>query len=264
MPDATGAFRFTGIAPGKYQVMARSLAAAPVVHWAVAEVMVDGNDVSGLELLLQPGLRLSGRVAFEARTLMPPDDLAAIQLRLIDPSGAAPSIPPGRTRPDGTVEFGGIVPGAYGLMSSLSDRGWWLRSAMVDGRDIMDSSLEFGATGDVTGMVVTFSHRRTELSGTLQGPSSVPAPDYFVVVFPRDRGLWRAGARRIQSTRPATDGTFVFKDLPSGDYFIGALTDLEPSDLADVGFLESLIPASVPIHLDEGEKKTQSLQIRGF
>ena len=98
----------------------------------------------------------------------------------------------------------------------------------------------------MTGAVATLTDQHTELSGTLQSAANVPAPDYFVVVFSPDRSVWRLGARRVQFTRPSTDGRFSFRDLPAGDYLIAALTDMEPSDLGDGSFLESLIPGAVP------------------
>jgi hypothetical protein len=98
-------------------------------------------------------------------------------------------------------------------------------------------------------------------NGTLQSAANVPAPDYFVVVFSSDRALWRPASRRVQFTRPSTDGHFTLRDLPAGDYLIAALTDLEPADLIDVSFMERLIPAALPVHLNDGEKKRQDLRL---
>ena len=76
-----------------------------------------------------------------------------------------------------------------------------------------------------------------------------------------DRAFWRLASRRVQFTRPGTDGRFILRDLPSGDYLIAALTDLEPSDLNDASFLERLVPAAVKVHLNDGEKKIQDLRL---
>jgi hypothetical protein len=211
--------------------------------------------------MLQPGLRLSGRIAFDSHTLTPPRDLTTIRLRLIDVNGASTFMPLGSGRTDGTFEVGGIPAGTYGMTSPLSDAGWWLRSVVVNGRDLLDFPLELGPAGDVSGAVATFTDQHTELSGTLQSAANVPAPDYFVVVFSSDRAFWRPASRRIQFTRPGTDGRFTLRDLPAGDYLIAALTDMEPSDLLDASFIERLIPAALPVHLNDGEKKTQDLRL---
>jgi hypothetical protein len=256
--DTAGNFRFTGVLPGKYRIVARTAAAD--VSWALADVTIEGNDVSGLALTLQPGLRLSGRLASNASAQTPPRDPTTIRLRLVDVNGA-PARATGSGRAAGTFEIDGIVPGTYSVTSSSSDAAWALQSVVVDGRDILDVPLELGGAGDVTGAVATFSDQHTELSGTLQSAANVPAPDYFVVVFSPDRALWRSASRRVRSTRPSTDGHFTLRNLPAGDYLIAALTDLEPSDLIDASFLERLIPAAVTVHLKDGEKKTQDLRI---
>jgi uncharacterized protein (DUF2141 family) len=282
--DTEGNFRFTGIPPGKYRILARATPMTPFrgpapsaaavmsssvpaadalagVSWALADVTIDGDDVSGLALMLQPGLRLSGRLAFNASAQTPPRDLTTIRLRLVDVNGASPIIPVGTGRADGTFEITGIIPGTYSMTSALSDAGWWLRSVVVDGRDMLDVPLEFGSAGDVSGAVAAFTDQHTELSGTLQSAANVPAPDYFVVVFSSDRAFWRPASRRVQSTRPSTDGHFALRDLPAGDYLIAALTDLDPSDLTDVSFMEHLIPAALPVHLNDGDKKTQDVKL---
>jgi hypothetical protein len=182
-------------------------------------------------------------------------------LRLIDVNGASTFLPSGAGRADGTFEIANIMAGTYTMASAGSNSRWWLRSVMVSGRDVLDAPLEMGAGGDITDAIVTFSDRHTELSGTLQTPSRTPTSDYFVVAFSRESSTWRLGARRVQFTRPSTDGRFAFRDLPPGDYLIAALTDLEPLDLGDASFLERLVSVSVPIHLGEGEQKTQDVRI---
>jgi hypothetical protein len=284
-PDAAGDFRFTGILPGRYRLVARAMTMTPVpppapttasvtpvtapaaytvtgVFWALTDVTVGDDDLSGLALTLQPGLRLSGRIAFDARALTPPRDLTTIRLRLADANGASNFVPASASgRADGTFEITGIVPGTYRMTSPLSDAGWWLRSVDVNGRDVLDFPLEIGSAGDVSGAVATFTDRHTELSGTLQNAANVPAPDYFVVVFSSERAFWRPASRRVQFTRPGTDGRFAFRDLPAGDYLIAALIDMEPSDLLDASFMERLIPGAQPVHLNDGEKKTQDLKL---
>ena len=47
-------------------------------------------------------------------------------------------------------------------------------------------------SGDLTGVVLTFSDRHTELSGTVKSSEGDPVTQCFVVVLPADRGLWHA------------------------------------------------------------------------
>ena len=45
------------------------------------------------------------------------------------------------------------------------------------------------------------------------------------------------------------------------DYCTQVRQDLEPSDLIDRSFMERLIPVSLLVHLNDGEKKTQDLRL---
>jgi hypothetical protein len=232
----------------------------------MASVRTDGNDVTGLSLTLRLPLHFSGKVAFDG-TSAPPTDLSLLRVNLAAPPGIGVSfsnspLPPtlaGPVRADGTFDVLAFVPSSYTVMATAPS-GWWLRSAVVNGIDAIDSVLEFGTT-DITGALLTFTDRHSEIAGTLQTAASAPAPDFVVVIFSSDRTHWRPGARRVQSTRPATDGHFSIRDLPAGDYYIAALTDVAPEDLGDPTFLAQLVPSAVKITLADGEKKTQNLRI---
>jgi hypothetical protein len=142
-------------------------------------------------------------------------------------------------------------------------RGWWLRSALVSGRDALDSSLEVLLGTDVPNAVLTLSDRHSELSGTLQTAGGLPAIAYYMVVFPADPNLRRAHSRRVVSTRPGTDGHFTFEDLPAGAYLLVALTDVEPNEWEQPEFLGQIAPAGIKVVLGQGEKKVQNLMITG-
>jgi hypothetical protein len=82
-----------------------------------------------------------------------------------------------------------------------------------------------------------------------------------MLVFPIDPTYWRAESRRTQTTRPGADGQFVVRELPPGEYFIAALTDLAPSDTSDPVFLERIAGAALRFTLAPGEKKTQDFRV---
>jgi hypothetical protein len=83
----------------------------------------------------------------------------------------------------------------------------------------------------------------------------------FVVVFPADRELWNAFSRRLTTTRPATNGGFLFRDLPPGEYLINTVPALDSRAWRNREFLEPLVPASMHVTLREGDQKVQDLQI---
>ena len=288
-PGSNGLFKYTGVAPGRYTLLAVTAAPAPARGltlaapsglvpsrlWASAEITVTGQDISGVTMSLQPMMKVSGRVALNATTTTTPSDPTTILITLTPP-GAAPASPltqsvigspltvqSVRVQPDGTFEMPGLLPGSYRVSATGAVGGWWLRSVMVSDKDVLDSTLDVSEGTDISGAIVTFTDRHSELSGMFQSTAGTPATDYFLIVFPADRALWRPQARRIQATRPATDGNYTFRDLPPGDYLIAALTDAEPGDWDDAGFLAQITPASIRVSIDEGERKTQDVRLAG-
>ena len=173
--------------------------------FAVAEVDVTATDVTGVTLALQPGATFSGRIAFDPAATQPRPDLTKTRVSLASPLGTGytmtantiigntfQAVPPMQIRSDGTFSAGGIAPGTYLIRSTLpadAAAAWWLSSAVVNGRDALDFPLEIALGRDVSNAVLTFSDRRTELTGALQTASGQPAPEHFVVAFPVDRAV---------------------------------------------------------------------------
>jgi hypothetical protein len=166
---------------------------------------------------------------------------------------------------DGTFRITGIDPESYEIQVTGPElgQGWSMRSAMFDGRDLLDLPPVVTARLDLSGVVITMTDRRTELTGTLQTPAGTPAPDYFVIAFPSDPALWRAGSRRVKTARPATDGTFAIPDLPPGKYLLAALTDVTASHWNDPDFLRQAAPGGVPVAIGEGARVVQDLRLAG-
>jgi hypothetical protein len=57
-------------------------------------------------------------------------------------------------------------------------------------------------------------------------------------------------------------GSYRISGLPPGTYYLSAVTDAEPSELADPSFLEQLAAASLTFTLKEGEVKVQDIKMK--
>jgi RimJ/RimL family protein N-acetyltransferase len=106
-----------------------------------------------------------------------------------------------------------------------------------------------------------FRELPTSISGRLLDRRGRPAPKFVVVIFAADRTQWPPGHDRLKHTRPTSNGTYAVSGLPAGEYFVGAVTDLEPGDLADAAFLKMLSKSATRITLDPGSNRTLDLQI---
>jgi hypothetical protein len=139
---------------------------------------------------------------------------------------------------------------------------WQPKTAVFGGRDALDVALDVKAGEDMAGGVETFTTRLGELSGTLQDSTGNHTADYRIVLFRSDVSYSEPNARRIQATRPATDGVFHFRNLPSGDYKLIAVTDVEQGQWFDPAFLQQLAGPALPLSFGEGERKVQDLRVR--
>ena len=296
--DRDGRFRISNVAPGQYMLVARGTlggrdpragemqaveerraAAAgrganpaqandPARVWAMADVSVDGRDVANLVLTLQPGMTVSGRVAFEGSTAQPPTDLSRLRVSITptDPAGAMRQLASsanGRVDASGKFTISGVSPGKYRLTGSGAGQGWTVGSSVVSGQDTLDVPFEVKPNQSVINAVLTFTDRQTEVTGTLVDAKGQPAADYTIIVYPADREYWLPQSRRIQSSRPGTDGSFTFRNLPAGDYRVSAVLDPEPGTWYDPQFLQQLEAQSMRVTLGPGEKKVQNLRVGG-
>jgi hypothetical protein len=297
--DAQGAFRISNVPPGQYAVIARATinqgreggpgrggqapAAAgrgrgmdispmrtpppePVRLWAMAEVTVDGRNIQNIVLTLQPGTTISGRIAFEGTATVPTD---LTRLRVNVSPVVMPGTPSelasgsaGRVDSSGRFTISSVVPGKYRLSAAGAGNQWFLGSSVIEGQDTLDFPVDVKSSG-VNGAVITFVDRQTELTGTIVDDQSKPASDYTLVVYSADPRYWTGQSRRIQSTRPATDGRFTFRNLPAGEYRLAPVLDPEPGSWYDPAFLQQLDNTALRVPIADGEKKEQNLRVPG-
>jgi hypothetical protein len=254
------------------------------VLWASTDVTIDGRDLSDLTLNLQPGMTLSGRVAFSGAGA-PPADLSAIRvnLRPLDAQAFGGSPPALQVDASGNFTMTGVVPGRYAIGANVAGGGrgaagpaaggavtaaqtsatWSVKSALVSGMDALDFPLDIKPNENVSGVLVTFTDSIQELSGTLQDSLGRPTADYTIILFPADNRYWIPQSRRIMSARPGTDGTFSFRGFPAGQYRLTAVTDAEPGEWYDPAFLSQVVSASMTLTIAEGEKKAQDIRLAG-
>jgi hypothetical protein len=161
-----------------------------------------------------------------------------------------------RVDDDGAFTLTGIVPGRYRLTTAGT-----MRSSVVNGQDSLDFPVEVDGSRDIAGAVITLTSQTTELAGSVTNRVGEPAPAYTVVIAPADRRFWVPGARRVQTTRPASDGRYVFRNLPAGAYLLAAVTDIEPGGQFDPSFLEALARAALPVTIGDGGRHTQDIRV---
>jgi len=259
------------------------------VLWGSADISVSGQDVQNVSVSLQPGMTVRGRVTFDSTTLLPPTDLTRVRVNIMQRGTQQGmemgGIPPALVDASGNFTVTGVPPGRYSISANAAagqapgatapaggGRGgaagggtgqWVLKSAAGGGADILDFGLTVEPHQDVTGLTLSFVDRTQEVSGTIQDPSGKPTADFTIILFASDKSFWVPQARRILSARPSTDGKFAFRNIPAGDYRLTAVTDVENGEWFDPNFLSQLVNVSIPLRINDGEKKVQDIKVAG-
>jgi Carboxypeptidase regulatory-like domain len=268
-PRADGSFSFGGIVPGSYAVVAavvpRAQTAGPsAALWALCELEVTAGDVTNVALSLQPALTVSGRVVFEGQT-PPPANLAKVLVGLHPMRGILqPRATTVNADASGRFTMSGVLPGRYKLAGGGRDggpgpNGWYIKSATVEGRDTMDFPIDLRRIVDDA--VVTFTDRTTEVAGVVRDADGKPIGGLTVIVAAADRTFWNPNSRHIHTAQPGTDGRFTIRGSPPGDYWIGAVADVEEDEWYDSAFLERFTRRAQRISLADGERRRHDLSV---
>ncbi len=301
MSDSSGAFTFIGVTPGQYtlKVMkqpplppsantpstiiqtgsgtvsmsfgaeANAPPALPVGNtlWTSIPVSVGASDIQDLAVPIRTGVRVTGRVEFEGTSAPPkPDAVQRIQVS-VEPLSPGElrsvfSLMRGRVEADGRFATASLPGGQYFIRAGGAPQGWSFKSATHEGRDLADVPLD--ATADLSGVVITFTDRPSELTGTVLGAGGANDPGAIVLLFPADAAAWtelRVNSRRLRAARPQQNGTYRITSLPSGDYHAIAVPDEISSDWQDQKVLESLSRGATLVRIEDGQKKTLSLRV---
>jgi hypothetical protein len=293
-PD--GRFAFMAVPPGRYRIIARliegrsppsssipksstAVSTANTTNdadmlYATTEVQILGDDFDVGLLYPLPASAVSGRIRFESIELVAPKGVPQIRIQLTPTTGNSPAVVSGtgfstlretRVQPDGTFSVKGIAPGKYAfrviLPQDVRGNGWRVREAVVDGRDLLDVNPEFQPGSSLHQVVVTLSDRYAVLAGTLEASAAQTPSHYTIVVFSTDIRMWDATSRRTQLVRPGDDGHFSSEELPPGEYFVCAVTEIDTDFLQSSEFFERLISVAVRIQIAEGERKTVHLRV---
>jgi hypothetical protein len=259
--SGSGVFEFEGLAPGLYTLLATQ--GSPVKAFAVTDFVVEGQNISNIQLTAQALPTISGRIVFEGRQL--PQQLKPVSqdlpLRFMLRGADASLSPALQVANDGGFSVTSFVPGAYvltdpsrGIRAPVS--GWWIKSVVLDGRELLDAPLELKQSENV---IVTVSDRASELSGVVKGAQDSPVPEQFVVAFSASRDHWFHNSRRVAGALTDASGAYTIRNLPAGDYLVATTPGLSSNEWFNPSVLERLALHAQTVTLRDLEIKKRDL-----
>jgi protocatechuate 3,4-dioxygenase beta subunit len=268
-PGTDGHFEFAQVAPGPYLLVARAAlppaqgTTTPLVYSAAMDLDMQSEDQHGLQLTLEDTLTISGSVQYDGDGPRP--SLAGVRVNLQPATqGTGVTVTGGGNilHADGTFTLTGVTPGRYRLLLSQpvapAQTPWIVRSATLAGQEALDVGVDVRQS--IADATIVLTNHVAELTGKVDAANGA---DYTLVLFPQNRDYWGGASRRIMTTRTAKDGSYSFRRVPTGDYALAPVDDVEPGEWFDPAFLQRLAPTAIKVTIGEGEKKVQDIHVGG-
>jgi len=242
-----------GLSPGRYRAMviAFSGQTGKVTAFAESEFGVDRRDVEIGGLSPLPTARVHGNVIVENAR---PEDVPPANLSVRLAVQGRPGF--GRESLRGPVDAGafaieGVLAGEYGLRLLGLPKGYYIREATQQGRDV----LKDGLRADRGEIRILLGRNGPAVSGQTLTDDSQPVRDALVFLIPKDGG----GFLKQQSDQ---NGHFEFaSEIGPGEYRIVALAGLLDGEDEDSTVVLGNLSHATEIGLDPNAKLSVALTV---
>ena len=261
-PD--GSFELTDVGAGDYVVQTLGEPGAGTPREFGSEfVTVADRDPPPVMIRTSVGTKLEGRFLVEG-VLEPP--MRAYSLHA-SPTDLDRSPPGGRgpaglaIHDDGRFSLTGLF-GPMRLTAPEAMPGWYLKSVMIGGVDVTDSSFDFGRAGtDVPEAQVVLSNAGASIAGTILDGLGRRATAATVVAFSVNRSTWFDGSRHVKQSASGPNGSFDVTGLPPGEYFVAAVDAAGASGVPTPESFASLVQGSSRVTVSDGQSRTIELRL---
>jgi protocatechuate 3,4-dioxygenase beta subunit len=273
-----GSFSIRNVPPGRYLAIARSGGRQNDQRIGVQPVVVNGQNIGGLTISLQPEITVSGNIIVDSAGTPAPTDYSAFRIDAPEvnplPAGGGPAGrgggpfgTSGRAATNGSFSVPNLVPGRHyvrisgqGLTQGLTTGTQWsLKAVLAGGADVTDSGIDLKPGENVDNLTIVLTDRLTSITGTVRDVTGTPVPALTVIAFAADQQYWTAQSRWIQAGRTDQNGTYHLRGLPPGDYLLLVSDTVEQGEWFDPSFLEQMRNAATRMTLAEGGQKTLDL-----
>ncbi len=257
---ADGTFTLPGVPPGDYMLMAGN---GPENRAAsIAELSVNGADISNVVLAPPRPVSISGRVIVDAAaTTTPRTDNLRITAVSLEPTLGFRGPVNSEPLRDATTFTLSSPTGRVRLMAQGLPGGWAISRATAGGVDVTD---ELVVAADVPDVTIEITNRVPGLTGAVSNTRGELVPDAIVLIFPQDTQGWGTLAPGRGAMLRADDkGEFRLRMMRPGSYFVAAVTSVsvEVDNWTDAAYLETLVSRATRVTLEGGDQRRVDLRL---
>jgi protocatechuate 3,4-dioxygenase beta subunit len=264
-----GRFTVTNVAPGGYAIQA-SIGGTERpeqrrdLEEAFVPVHIESSDVTDLVVTMTKAVVVAGRIRLEQPMPRVPRDPGygpiLISARLVGHQLLGSAGFRGASVGDDSVFYLDRMFGTRKLEVFNVPRGWYLKSILYEGKDIIDTPTEFKASRDPSRLEVILSNRGAVVSGRVVDEGGETARRIRVILFPANPEQW--DERHVLGINVSAGGTFKLGPRRAGDYLVVAFdaSTLPPNPI-DRERLAQLAPDAERITLREDDERTLDLRV---
>ena len=247
-----GSFAICGLAPGEYSLSAQSRRNDRRVAGDL-KIRIEDEDLKDLEIVPEESATIRARIEVEDNA---PLDLAnASVLPIGDHLFPHNSLPQPRRQPDGSFVIDEVFTDQYRFFVAPLPPGSYLKSARINGQDVVDTPLLVHGGETLDGMLFTISPKAARLAGVVQDESGRPVPNAEVIMLADPKHLDVDIHRCIQQTDQ--NGGFACDSLAPGKYRIAAWRTFP--DVPNVW--DEVIAKGTPLDLPESARASIVLTV---
>ncbi|HEV2705460.1 MAG TPA: carboxypeptidase regulatory-like domain-containing protein [Pyrinomonadaceae bacterium] len=215
---ADGEFKLNGLAPGRYVVYVPASGESDAYSEPL-QFEVDNGDVSGLDLKVQRGARLSGVVVVEGATdttILQRLAHVPVSAFLYQPEAISPATVPSRVNADGSFLLSGLRPGRLVVGSAARlPTGFTLLRVERDGV-VQQDGIRINSDEQIAGVRVVLAYGNYVVRGQMRLAGGTPPPGTRFFIYVRREGP--TILPRYPAAEVGADGRFVVEGLAAGDY----------------------------------------------
>jgi hypothetical protein len=249
---ADGTFELLGVLPGAY-VLTAQMFDENERHFAVQNIDVGNANVEGLQIIITPGIPISGHVHWDGSPGSQNQDVNLVLSNLESERiyGGHASV-----LSDGSFNFREVNDGTYRVIAWGLSPDLYLANVSYAGIDSADGEIKVRHSVDAS-LKITFSSRGARVQGAVSDSDGLPSAGVWVVLVPDT--THRNAPWLYKSTHTDQRGQFTFRGIKPGDYKLFSWEEVEDGAWQDPDFLKSFEDKGQSITLQIGDTKSFNL-----